>query len=79
MSGSYCWRQRADRNPKPCPLSKCCYDASCQAVFEYWKFINSKQWKDMIKKEMEKVKKEMEKEREKAIQTLYPNEKVKNK
>jgi len=35
-------------------MSKCCYDASCQAVFEYWKFANSEKWKKMIKQELEK-------------------------
>lgn len=39
---------------KECPMSKCCYDASCRAVFEYWKFANSEQWKKMIQEELEK-------------------------
>jgi len=60
-----CWRERTKR--KECPMSKCCYDASCHAVFEYWKFSNSKQWKKMLKEEMEK-------ERQKAIAFLYPKE-----
>lgn len=58
---SYCWRQRADRNPKPCEMSKCCYDASCKAVFEYWKFANSEEWKRMVM-----VAKELKKERERG-------------
>jgi len=35
-------------------MSKCCYDASCKALFEYWKFANSKEWKEMVSKELEK-------------------------
>jgi len=46
-----CWRST---ERKECPMSKCCYDASCQAVFEYWKFANSEKWKKMIKQELEK-------------------------
>ena len=51
---SYCWRQRADRNPKPCEMSKCCYDASCEAVFDYWKFAHSQEWKKMVAEELKK-------------------------
>jgi len=54
MSTGYCWRDRADRDPKPCDKSKCCYDASCQAVFDYWKFANSDEWKEMVKRELAK-------------------------
>jgi len=45
-----CWR-----NPtKDCDNFKCCYDASCQAVFEYWKFANSDQWKMILKEAIKK-------------------------
>jgi hypothetical protein len=47
---SLCWR-----NPNvECEHAKCCYDASCQAVFEYSKFANSKQWKKILKEAIEK-------------------------
>lgn len=41
-----------------CAHSKCCYDASCKAVFNYWKFANSPKWKKMLEEELERIKKE---------------------
>lgn len=52
-----CWRERTKR--KECPMSKCCYDASCHALFEYWKFANSEKWKKIIEQELEKEKREV--------------------
>lgn len=49
---SRCWRDMT----KPCENMKCCYDASCKAVFEYWKFSNSEEWKRMVAEELRKVK-----------------------
>ena len=49
---SRCWRDMT----KPCENMKCCYDASCKAVFEYWKFSNSKEWKRMVAEELRKEK-----------------------
>jgi len=54
MSTGYCWRQRPDQDPTPCDKSKCCYDASCQAVFDYWKFASSEEWKRMVERELAK-------------------------
>jgi len=45
---SKCWRDLK----KDCELSKCCYDASCQAVFDYWKFANTPTWRDMVAAEL---------------------------
>lgn len=45
-----CWRNME----KECVLSKCCYDAGCQAIFDYWKFANSAKWKKMIAEELKK-------------------------
>jgi len=45
-----CWRDPK----KQCQNAKCCYDASCQAIFEYWKFANSKEWKNMVEKELKR-------------------------
>lgn len=47
-----CWRERTKR--KECEHSNCCYNAFAQAVFEYWKFANSEQWKAILKREIEK-------------------------
>lgn len=47
---SLCWRDPE----KPCDLSKCCYDAGCRAVFEYWKFAHGKEWQQMIENALEK-------------------------
>lgn len=41
-----CWRDPH----KQCELSKCCYDASCNAVFKYWKFANSEEWHQALLK-----------------------------
>lgn len=52
----HCWKVRADRNPPECEHAKCCYDASCQAVFDYWEFANSDEWKRIVQREFEKEK-----------------------
>lgn len=51
-----CWRERTER--KECPVSSCCYNASCKALFEYWKFSNSPEWKKMVQEELERVRHE---------------------
>jgi len=57
---SFCWAVRPDKNPPPCDKMSCCYNASCKAVFDYWKFANSKEWKKIVAQELVKDK-EMEK------------------
>ncbi len=47
---AHCWRDLT----KFCLLSNCCYDASCRAVFDYWKFANSPKWKEMVAEELKK-------------------------
>jgi hypothetical protein len=49
---SICWRDNKTR----CEKMMCCYNASCQAVFEYWKFANSEEWKRIVQIELEKEK-----------------------
>jgi len=53
---SYCWCVRPDKNPKACEFSKCCYDATCKALFDYWKFAQGKKWREILKRELEKEK-----------------------
>lgn len=48
---AHCWRDLT----RKCLLSKCCHDASCRAVFDYWKFANSDTWKAMVAEELKKV------------------------
>lgn len=45
-----CWRDIEKR----CDRSMCCYDASCQALFHYWKFANSPKWKKMVAEELKR-------------------------
>ena len=47
-----CWR--SPTKLVECENAECCYNASAQAVFEYWKFANSKKWKAMIQAELKK-------------------------
>lgn len=51
MTGQ-CWRERTKR--KPCEKASCCYNASGQACFEYWKYANSEKWKKMLADELKK-------------------------
>ena len=58
----YCWRSMRDTARGKgklieCEMSKCCYDASCQAVFDYWKFAHSDEWKEILRREIEKERK----------------------
>lgn len=50
MSSTYCWREPMKQIP--CAKSMCCYRASGKAVFDYWQYANSKEWKDIVKREL---------------------------
>lgn len=52
---SYCWKVRPPEKPKECEHSNCCYNASCQAVFDYWKYAHD-EWKRIVEKELEREK-----------------------
>ena len=51
-----CWKERTVR--KECPLAKCCYEAGAQALFEYWKYANSEEWKKRLAEALEEEKKQ---------------------
>lgn len=52
----FCWAVRPDRERKRCEHMKCCYDACCLGVFNYWKFAQGPQWQEILKRELEREK-----------------------
>lgn len=70
LAKGICWR-----DPKKiCEMWKCCYDAGCQAVFEYWKFAHGKEWQELLRREIEKEKqKRLEQAKIQACLQSLPN------
>ena len=50
----HCWNSPTEL--KECDKASCCYNAACLAVFDYWKFAHSKEWKEIVARELEKAK-----------------------
>jgi len=68
-----CWSDIKKR----CVLTKCCYDACCQALFNYWKFANSDKWKEMVEAEL--TRQALEKSAYQQIDDLFYSQGLKGK
>ena len=52
----HCWLAVRSGRIIECEVSGCCYDQASQAVFDYWKYANSDEWKKILENQLNKEK-----------------------